>query len=87
MKRFTITITGEGDTKAAREAAQRFTNSLAAAKHKKEDDLVPTHSVKQAIFNCDNPEDQLDLLHERNEADRKKKLEDAGLDARGAKPQ
>lgn len=82
MKRFTITISGLGDTTKAREAAQEFVKKLEAQKNAEN---MPVHDVKQAIFNCDNPEDQLDMLHERQAKIVAKELEANDLDARGAK--
>lgn len=81
MKRFTITISGNGDTTKAREAAQRLVRSLEA---QKDNDNKPVHDVKQAIFNCDNPEDQLDMLFDRHMKARNAELEANNLDARGA---
>lgn len=78
--KFTITINGFSKfPKRVREAAQKFVKELEGQE--------PEKNIQQAIFNCEKPEEQMDLLHERYTKQVKERLEAEGLDSRGAKPQ
>lgn len=78
--KFTITINGFSKfPKRVREAAQKFVKELEGQE--------PEKNVQQAIFNCEKPEEQMDLLHERYSKQVKERLEEGNLDERGARKQ
>lgn len=75
--KFTITINGfSKDLKAVREVAAQFVEHLEGQE--------PEENVQQAIFNCEKPEEQMDLLHARYSKQIAERLEEDGLDERGA---
>lgn len=78
--KFTITINGFSKSpKRVREAAQKFVKELEGQE--------PEKNIQQAIFNCEKPEEQMDLLHERYTKQVKERLEEQNLDERGARKQ
>jgi hypothetical protein len=78
--KFTITINGFSQKpERVRAAAAEFVKKLEGQE--------PEKNIQQAIFNCEKPEEQMDLLHERYQKQVATQLEADNLDSNGKNKQ